>query len=114
MKREVKSPYECAYADPLRLEAGENVQVEGKPTEWEGWIWCTNSKGKAGWAPCTYLNIQGNQATAIRDYVAAELTVKLGDILDIQLIESGWAWCDREDCSSGWVPLEVFETSPKL
>jgi len=53
----VITDYQATYADPITMRASETVEFEGKEDNWNGWIWlwCTNSKGKSGWVPKSYL-----------------------------------------------------------
>ena len=35
-------------SEPLRVRAGDLLGFERRPTEWQGWIWCTDSGGGGG------------------------------------------------------------------
>ena len=82
--------YESPFPDPLKIRNGDQVQLTEKESEWPGWIWCINKKGKEGWVPRSYLKIQDNQATLLKDYDATELTAKVGENFVIMEEESGW------------------------
>ncbi len=98
--------YQAAYPDPLIVKSGEKLIIGEKESEWPGWVWCTNARGKSGWVPKEYLESYGGFERARCDYDATELTVVAGERLSIHKIESGWAWCENEYHQSGWVPLE--------
>jgi len=101
--------YRSAYPDPLIIKAGEVLTVEKKESEWAGWTWCVNKQGKSGWAPNSYLEINGDSCTALHDYDATELTIAVGEELTVLNEESGWFWCkNKEDCT-GWVPVDCVE-----
>lgn len=99
--------WKATYPDPLTLAAGECVQVGRGDDEWPGWIWCTDSDGKSGWAPESGLDIDESTHTAIarQDYTAQELSMEPGEHLVIEDVESGWAWVTNQVGQSGWVPL---------
>ena len=102
----VVKDYRSAYPDPLVLRTGEKVTVEKKKTEWDGWLWCTTEKGKKGWVPEKYLEIEGSKGRACRDYDGTELTAAKGESLEIFEEESGWIWCRTEHGRYGWIPEE--------
>ncbi len=105
----VLSAYQRAYADPIRMQAGEALSLGDKKSEWPGWIWCTSRDGKSGWVPAKYVERQGNAGVALCDYDAAELSVRAGQVLSLGQAESGWVWCMNPEGQSGWVPLECLE-----
>jgi hypothetical protein len=101
--------YESAYPDPLNLKTGETVSLGERDDEYPGWIMATDSNGKAGWVPETYLEIDGDVGTLVRDYDATELTVNKGDVLRIIDEESEWVQCVTGDGKIGWIPLEKVD-----
>ena len=108
-KAKVKANYTASSLDPLFIMKGESLVVTHESEEWPGWIWCINNEGKGGWAPVSYLEIDGKSAVAGRDYDATELTVRSGDELKVLDEERGWCWCVNGDDKKGWVPTENLE-----
>jgi len=102
----VTSNYESAYPDPIKLETGEMVKTEKKETEWPGWIWCISQAGKVGWVPANYLILENGLYRVNRDYNAGELTVSIGERLQVLDSEAGWIWCEKANGLRGWVPLD--------
>jgi Variant SH3 domain len=101
----VTQNHEGGLASPIRFGVGEVLRWESRPTEWEGWLWCTDAKGMNGWVPERYVEkIDSDRCRTLRDYDATELTVRVGDELDVHFAESGWAWCETADGRKGWVP----------
>ncbi|HEX6555708.1 MAG TPA: SH3 domain-containing protein [Ktedonobacteraceae bacterium] len=105
--------HQASYPDPISMEAGEIVDISEKVDEWNGnpnwvWIWCTDQRGKSGWVPKTWidLNADGKTGTARYDYAATELTVAVGDELVVEGEGSGWLWCTNRQGKSGWVPAD--------
>jgi len=98
--------YESAYPDPLVLEEGEEVRVEERPSEWDGWLWAIDHAGKGGWIPESYLDRSEKTATLSRDYDATELSVSEGEILIVIDTEAGWCLCQNSSQERGWVPKE--------
>lgn len=97
-----------SYDDPLRVKKGEVVRATKRElwNERDPWVWCIAASGKEGWVPEPFLDITGNQAVALRDYDAIELTVSIGDDLRILDESSGWYWVKNQRDQYGWVPVE--------
>lgn len=106
--RRASSAYRAAYPDPLVLRAGDRVTVAEKKSEWPGWLWCTDTGGKAGWVPADYIERKGDTGTLVVDYDARELSVSAGDELQVLKEQSGWAWCRKPNGDLGWVPLKIL------
>jgi hypothetical protein len=107
----VISDYQAAYPDPLVITAGEELTIAVKESEWRGWLWCTNQSGDSRWVPEAYVRRQGNVCIALRDYDAAELSVRAGEELVGDREESGWIWCTNRAGQSGWVPAQNLVTN---
>lgn len=104
--RIIKS-YSSAYPNPLKLCKGEAVTIAEKDCEWDGWLWCTDTNGLQGWVPESYIDRDGESGTLLRDYDATELSVDIGEIIEVLNEESGWLQCRRSDGSVGWIPSSV-------
>ena len=96
----------------LRLKAGDSVRFERRPTEWEGWVWCTDQRGTDGWVPERWVSVKGNTCTLLREYMSIELNVRKGDVLSVLEEESGWAWVLDSRNRNGWVPLRCIQRLP--
>lgn len=84
----VSKDYQASNTDPFSVVAGETFQVSAKIDTWNGnpawiWQWCTDQRGKSGWAPQNLLALptEGTTATARYTYSATELTVTTGEEL---------------------------------
>ena len=75
----VISDYKSPYIDPLKIRKAEILRIGNKESEWPGWVWCTNKKGKQRWVPRNYMDIQGNTGIMLQDYEATELNVSTVD-----------------------------------
>jgi len=102
----VTLPYRSTSVDPIVMKAGDYLQVEDRQTEWAGWVWCVHPNGKSSWVPKKFLQREGDTAYATRDYDATELTVEVGQKLEILGEEAEWYWCKTEAGDYGWVPVE--------
>jgi hypothetical protein len=96
------------YDDPMQVKQGEVIRVT-KRELWDDrypWLWCVTATGKEGWMPESFVEINDEQAIALRDYSAIELTVAIGDNLTIMDEVSGWYWVQSAHHEYGWVPVE--------
>ncbi|MFX1411246.1 MAG: SH3 domain-containing protein [Promethearchaeota archaeon] len=112
MKRKycrVIEEYKAAYPDPKSFAKGEILKFEKKESEWNGWVWCKNESGDGRWIPENYLKIYKESCRVLRNYEATELTVKVGEKLEIKKIESDWIWAINEEGKRGWVPLKCIQ-----
>ena len=105
----VVEAYRSAYPEPFTANRGDTIAIERRESPWPGWVWGTPAQGPAGWVPEAWLEIDEETAVLTRDYVATELTVKEGDVLEGELELSGWLWACNGEGSWGWVPLEVMQ-----
>ena len=105
MKVIVIEAYERPYENPISVTKGERVSPDlSKPTDIEGWVWCTAQDGRSGWTPTSWL-MRSNKSWRIdRDFNAIELTIARGEILDIILEESGFYLARKDTGETGWVP----------
>jgi hypothetical protein len=104
----VIKPYVRQYEAPITLKAGELVRVT-KRDMWDGqhlWLWCINGAGKEGWVHESFVEIDGDQGTARRDYNALELTVSEGEAITLLEEAGGWYWAQNAMGERGWVPTE--------
>ena len=101
----VVKPYETPFPDPLEADAGSQLRFERRESEWEGWLWCTDPSGKAGWVPESWLTLDEGTCTLKRDYTARELSVGAGELVKAEFVESDWIFGSTESGEQGWVPL---------
>lgn len=88
------------------------LRFETRETESPGWVWCTDDPGEAWWVPERWVEIEGDSCVMKRHYNSAELAVDVGEVVTVELEESGWAWARKESGESGWVPLDELDTEP--
>jgi len=106
----VNVDYQAPYTDPIQVNAGDEVVIDlDKQTDIIGWVWCTNSNGKSGWVPKTYVEFFGKLGKMRFEYNAIELTVRVGDILTVLKAESGFYWVANQKNLQGWVPISHVE-----
>lgn len=81
----VTEQYAAAYTERLRLKSGDRVRVGKTDIEWPGWYWCTNDRDESAWVHESFLtHIEDGTAKSIRDYDSSELSVKVGDKIEIE------------------------------
>ena len=93
----------------LAVGQGERLRFERRPTEWEGWLWCTAEGDRTGWVPESWVAIDGDMCRMRRAYDATELSVAAGDELTGELSESGWVYARNDRGDAGWVPLRGLQ-----
>jgi len=113
MRARVTRPYERPYRDPIAAPAGAVVVPDfERPTDIDGWAWCTGPDGRAGWTPLAWLVQDGGTWRLARDYDAGELTVAVGETLELGAYESGFWWAVNGRGEAGWVPAGHVDASP--
>jgi hypothetical protein len=98
-------PWQVKYTDPIRGAAGDRLTLGRRDDEFPGWVWATATDGRAGWIPEAWLRIEGESGVLLRDYSAAELQLEPGDLVNGEVVESGWLWATDATGQEGWVPL---------
>jgi hypothetical protein len=109
MRFRVRKPHAPEPGDVLSVTRGARLEFERRPTEWEGWIWCTSPEGTSAWVPELWTAVEGGFCVMLKDYVSRELTLSEGEEVTGEFIENGWAWVCNSDGDEGWVPLECLE-----
>ena len=96
------------YPDPVRFEKKERLAIAQRDSDYEGWVWVKTSDGRQGWAPEQYLDVvDTGRAIAKRDYSARELNTQVGEALILHYEVNDWGWVEKQDGSSGWVPMNT-------
>ncbi|GAC1442725.1 MAG: SH3 domain-containing protein [Chloroflexota bacterium] len=109
----VISARQATYPHPIAVLAGDELVVGTNDDEWPAFVWCADRGGTGGWVPEQFIARTGDRGHALCDYDAAELTIDVGDTLDVLLEEGGWLWCVDRQGRKGWVPLENVEKLPR-
>lgn len=110
----VRAPHTATYEFPIRLRSGDRVRMVVRDDEYPDYWWCVSMEsGAEGWVPQSVLEQSDDEnATAIADYTAAELTVQPGDSVIVHAEGGGWLWCENESGDYGWIPAECVEPAP--
>jgi len=77
--------------------------------DWKDWVWCKGMNNIKAWAPKQYLEIRDKQATFNRDYNAMELSLTVGEILEVYEIVNGFGIAEKPDGMRGWAPMKYME-----
>lgn len=99
--------YDRPYPDPIRVRAGDMVEIDWKQTETTdlfGWLWCRGPDGRAGWTPEAWIERDGDRGRMTRDFSALELDVAAGERLVALFGESGFVFARRANGEEGWIP----------
>jgi hypothetical protein len=107
--------YHSPYPDSILFNKDEKVQIgekfEGDP-DWKDWIRCQAPDSREAWIPGSYLRIDENIGFLLRDYDARELSISIGDVLEIREIVNGFGLAEKKDGVRGWVPMNHLQADP--
>ena len=57
-------------------------------------------------SPKQFLEISKDEGTFTRDYNAMELSLSVGDVLEVDEIVNGFGMAEKADGDRGWVPMK--------
>ena len=112
----VIADYQSPYPNPIIFYQGENVSVGKESTDdpdWKNWLWCEGQNDNQAWAPKQYLKIEADQGRFLHDYNALELSVSVGEKLDIYETINGFGMAEKPNGERGWVPLKNLQAEVK-
>ena len=96
--------YEERDANPMRLQAGDEVTVGPVDRVWPGWVWAVDGEERRGYVPEAILEPMGEgRFAAMEAFDPTVLTVKRGDELSSLRQIHGWHWCRNQAGNEGWV-----------
>ena len=104
--------YHTPYPDPIPFSRHELVQVGetfADDPAWSGWYRCTGEVGQVAWIHEDLLNQEGDQARMRKDYDARELTLIVGEIVEIRETLGGFGLAKKTTGLTGWVPMGHLE-----
>jgi hypothetical protein len=92
------------HIETVKFRKDDVVSVGHRNQQFPAFVWVATEQGLHGWAPDAYLQMTGrNEAVALRDYDAGQLTVVAGETLEMIEEEGGWLWCRNATGVTGWV-----------
>lgn len=98
------------HVENVRIREGEAIVVGHRNQQFPEFLWCAVEDGHAGWVPEVFLRMDGTrEATALRDYDAAQLTVIKGELLEALEQVGAWVRCRNAAGAEGWVPESCLE-----
>ncbi len=93
----------------IAVRAGDEVTVGHRNVMYPEYVWCASQSGH-GWVPVDFLEMTGPQeARVLHDFVADELTVVPGEILDVVEDLGSWLRCRDSNGVEGEVPAAIVE-----
>ena len=112
----VIAEYQSPYPDPIIFHEGEKVTIGKEFTDdpdWKDWVWCEGEHDQEAWVPKQHLEIRGNTGRFITDYNALELSVAIGETLNIYEIVNGFGMAEKSNGECGWVPIKNLQEEEK-
>jgi len=108
-KVRIKIEHRIEYPDPIRVAAGERVNVGREDAEFPGWKWCKASDGREGWVPVELLSNEGAETTVLQNYSAHELAVSPGEEVIVEESRHEWLLVRNALGECGWIPAANTE-----
>ena len=105
----VAREHNAAFTYAMVATEGDIVSVGKEDPEMPGWFWCKDSKSVEMWVPSTHLRIEGTTGVFNQPYNSIELTVEVGDVVQLLGEMLGWAECLDAKWRYGWVPSNKLE-----
>ena len=108
--------YQSPYPEAIIFNKGECVIIGKEFTDdpdWKDWVWCDGEHDNQAWVPKQYLDIEGNTGRFTTDYNALELSVEVGETLNIYEIVNGFGMAEKPNGERGWVPLKNLQEEAK-
>jgi hypothetical protein len=100
----VATDYVVQYPAPIRASAGQGVTIIRHDDEYPAWVWCRGPDRREGWVPVAFLQVCGPEAFLLRDYDAAELSVRAGEEVLAGEDLGGWTLVTDDARRTGWIP----------
>ena len=100
----VTTRYISAFPEPITLKIGDIVDILDKKSDWKGWVWCQTQNHTFGWVPESIITRTGTKGKIKTNYDATELSVEVGDRLELIKKESDWLYCRASTGAIGWIP----------
>jgi len=100
---------------PVRVAAGERVEVRERDTTWPAFAFVTTTNG-SGWVPARYIrhDVSTRTGVMLEPYDTTELATEAGEELSVVATDelSGWTWVRNAAGLEGWVPDDSIELVP--
>lgn len=104
--------YRSPYPESILFRKGEAVTVAREFDDdpaWQDWVWCQGERGNSAWVPKQHLEIAGGRGVFLFDYDARELSLQVGELLDVYDIVNGFGMAQKSDGTRGWIPMRNLE-----
>ena len=109
----VTEPRARDHVENISIRAGDAIVVGHCNQQFPEFVWCAVEDGHHGWVPEVFLHMDGpREATALRDYDAAKLTVVKGELVEALEQVGVWVRCRNTAGAQGWVPEHCLEGVP--
>src|ERR1700735_3345951 len=109
MMRAVKA-HPIPQRPPIRVAAGQRVQIGARDTTWPAFVLVTTSDGE-GWVPARHVDTGSSTPVMRAPYDTTELPTSAGEMLTVLFRDdlSGWTWVRNTAGPEGWVPDNTIE-----
>lgn len=114
MRARVCKVWKQSYNPALKVVRGDQLLVlKADSGKWAGWLWCRDKTGLTGWLPEQIFvsTVLAEPCIVNADFDTVELTVRIGQAVEISQQLNGWSWCKADHVQAGWVPDECLQTA---
>ena len=106
----VTTSYQAKYANPIRFESGELIELGGRDSEYPEFLWAKDEKGREGWVhQSKFLVTSEKRAVTTAHYDAVELNARPGELVTAEEMLGDWSWCSNSEGKKGWLPNHLLE-----
>lgn len=104
--RVVQAHKDCC-PDSVSGNEGDVFLLGGRHSaDYPDFVWATAADNRCCWIPKAFLQQDGDFGRLVRDYIAREVTVAMGDMVEILEDIGGWLRIATHDGREGWIPAK--------
>jgi hypothetical protein len=93
--------------DPISGKEGDVFLLGGRHSaDYPDFVWAIGADDRCDWIPKAFLQQDGDFGRLVRDYTAREVTVAVGEVVEIFEEIGGWLWIATHDGREGWIPAK--------
>jgi len=89
--------HRASYEKIAWLKKNSKLKILEEDKKYRGWLFCEiEDSSEKRWIHRDYLKIDEKRVFLIKNYTPDELTIKISEKLEGELVLGGWIWCINE------------------